>query len=150
MEQAVKDKSLKREKVSETITLNSETTPFDDLDKEIKLALECASEKKAENTVVLDLRDVTSFTEFFVITSGRNSRQVKAISDEITHRLKKELGDRAIRVEGYGTGEWVLVDYGDFVVHIFNQKSRDFYELERLWRDAKRVDIGSEEVESEA
>lgn len=139
MEEAVKDKSLKRETVSETITVSSEATPFEDLDEDVKFAIECAEEKKALDTVVLDLRSITSFTEFFVITSGTNQRQVQAIADEILEQLKKKKKAKAIRVEGYSGAEWVLLDYGDFIVHIFNEKSRTFYDLERLWRDAKRV-----------
>jgi ribosome-associated protein len=139
MEEIVKDKSLKREVVSETVTVAPETTPFSELDDEVKLALHCAEEKKAVDTVVLDLRGITSFTEFFLITSGTNQRQVQAIADEILEQLKKQLKVKAIRVEGYGGAEWVLLDYGDFVVHIFNEKSRAFYDLERLWRDAKRI-----------
>lgn len=139
MEEVVKDKSLKRETVSETITVSSEATPFEDLDEEVRFAIECAEEKKALDTVVLDLRAITSFTEFFVITSGTNQRQVQAIADEILEQLKKKMKAKAIRVEGYSGAEWVLLDYGDFIVHIFNEKSRAFYDLERLWRDAKRV-----------
>ena len=139
MEEIAKDKSLNRERVSETITLSSEATPFEELDDEVRLAIECAEEKKALDTVVLDLRGITSFTEFFIITSGTNQRQVQAIADEIIEQLKKRTKIKAIRVEGYDGAEWVLLDYGDFIVHIFNEKSRTFYDLERLWRDAKRV-----------
>lgn len=141
MEEVLKDKSLNREKVSESVDGTPEATPFEELDEEVKLAIECAEEKKAVDTVVLDLRGITSFTEFFVITSGTNQRQVQAIADEITSKLRKNNKLKAIRIEGYSTGEWVLLDYGDFVVHIFNEKSRAFYDLERLWRDAKRVNI---------
>ncbi|MCO6511972.1 MAG: ribosome silencing factor [Aridibacter famidurans] len=139
MEEAVKEKYLKRDAVSESIPESSEATHFEDLDPEVRLAIECAEEKKAADTVVLDLRGITSFTEFFIITSGSNQRQVQAIADEINEQLKKQLKVKAIRVEGYNSAEWVLLDYGDFVVHIFNEKSRGFYDLERLWRDAKRV-----------
>lgn len=141
MEEIVKDKSLKREVVSETVTVSPETTPFSELDEEVKLALLCADEKKAVETIVLDLRGITSFTEFFIITSGTNQRQVRAIADEIIEQLKKQMKVKAIRVEGYNGAEWVLLDYGDFVVHIFNEKSRGFYDLERLWRDAKKVNL---------
>lgn len=143
MEEALKEKYLKRDAVSESNTATSEATSFEDLDPEVRLAIECAEEKKATDTVVLDLRGVTSFTEFFVITSGSNQRQVQAIADEIVEQLKKRLRSRSIRVEGYSAAEWVLLDYGDFVVHIFNEKSRGFYDLERLWRDAKRVSLES-------
>lgn len=139
MEEVVKDKSLKRDQVSETITLSTGATPFEEVDPEVKLAIECAEEKKAIDTIVLDLRGITSFTEFFIITSGTNQRQVQAIADEIIEQLKKRMKVKAVRVEGYEGAEWVLLDYGDFIVHIFNEKSRTFYDLERLWRDAKRV-----------
>ncbi len=137
-----KDKSLSRESVTETITIAEErTTPFDDLDEEAKLALACASEKKALNLVALDLREITSFAEFFLIASGTNQRQVQAIADEITQKLKKKTKLKAIRVEGYQTADWILLDYGDFIFHVFNEESRTFYDLERLWRDAKRVEL---------
>ena len=119
-------------------------TPFSDLDPEVKLALHSASEKKATDMVVLDLREIASFTEFFIIASGSNQRQVQAICDEITEQLKAQLSSRPVRVEGYTSAEWVLLDYGDFIVHVFNKESREFYDLERLWRDARRVDLPAE------
>jgi ribosome-associated protein len=112
----------------------------EELDERICAALRAASDKKALDIVVLDLREVASFTDYFVITSGTNVRQVQAISDEVVEQLKKQ-GTRALRVEGYNTAEWVLVDYGDFIVHVFEDKARRFYDLERLWRDAKRVSL---------
>jgi ribosome-associated protein len=108
------------------------------LDARIESALRAASDKKALDLVVLDLRPVATFTDYFLITSGTNVRQVQAIADEITERLKRE-GTRAERIEGYSTAEWVLVDYGDFIVHIFEEKARRFYDLERLWREGVRV-----------
>lgn len=144
MEEAAKTKSLERETVSETAETASKTTPFAELDDEIKMALHSALEKKAVNTAVLDLREITSFTEFFVIASGTNQRQVQAIADEISEQLKKHMKFKAIRIEGYTSAEWVLLDYGDFIIHIFNEKSREFYDLERLWRDAKKVELPKE------
>ena len=116
-------------------------TPLDELDPELKLAIHCADEKKAVNLIALDLRDIASFTEFFVIASGTNQRQVQAIADEINEQLKKQLGRKPVRIEGYNGAEWVLLDYGDFVFHLFDKEARDFYDLERLWRDARKVDI---------
>ena len=113
------------------------------LDERICAALHAASEKKAIDPVVLDLRDIASFTDFFVILSGANERQVQAISDEVYDQLKKA-GSPAARVEGYKTAEWILLDCGDFVVHVFEQKARKFYDLERLWRESKRVDLPAE------
>ncbi len=108
------------------------------LDERICTALTAAGDKKALEMVVLDLREVASFTDYFLITSGTNVRQVQAIADEVVEQLKKQ-GTRPARVEGYNTAEWVLVDYGDFILHVFEDKARKFYDLERLWRDAKRV-----------
>lgn len=114
-----------------------------ELDGRIRIALSAASEKKAINTVVLDLREIASFTDYFVITSGTNERQVQAISDEVVETLKKA-GTPAARVEGYKTAEWILLDYGDFVVHVFDEKARKFYDLERLWRVSQRVELPPE------
>lgn len=117
--------------------------PAAELDERMLMALNAAGEKKAINSVVLDLRDIASFTDYFVITSGTNERQVQAISDEIVETLKKA-GTTAARVEGYKTAEWILLDYGDFVVHVFGEKARSFYDLERLWRESKRVELPPE------
>jgi len=115
-------------------------------DERILLSLQAAGEKKAAELTVLDLRDIASFTDFFVIASGANKRQVQAISDEVVEQLKRS-GTRAARVEGYQNAEWILVDYGDFIVHVFDHKARRFYDLERLWREAKRVDVSTVQVE---
>lgn len=111
-----------------------------ELDGRILTAISAAGEKKAIDIVVLDLREIASFTDYFVITSGTNERQVQAISDGVLETLKKT-GSAAARVEGYKTAEWILLDYGDFVMHVFNEKARRFYDLERLWRESKRVDL---------
>lgn len=138
----LQEKILHRE--TATIEVENNRTPFSDLDEEVKLALHCASDKKASHLVVIDLREIASFTEFFVVASGNNQRQVQAIADEINERLKKELNIKTVRTEGYTTGEWILLDYGDFIVHVFEKNAREFYDLERLWLDAKRVDLPSE------
>ena len=116
------------------------TAGVEALDARIESALRAASDKKAQALVVLDLRPVATFTDYFLIASGTNVRQVQAIADEITERLKRA-GTRAERIEGYQTAEWVLIDYGDFIVHIFEDKSRRFYDLERLWREGIRVPL---------
>ncbi len=113
------------------------------LDERVLQALHAASEKKAIDLVVLDLQDIASFTDYFVITSGANERQVQAIADGVSDTLKK-VGSPAARVEGYKTAEWILLDYGDFIVHVFEQKARSFYDLERLWRESKRVELPAE------
>ncbi|MCA1624206.1 MAG: ribosome silencing factor [Acidobacteria bacterium] len=137
--EAIQEKSLQHE--TKTADFIQAVTPFEEVDEVVKLAVHFASEKKAFNIVALDLREIASFAEFFVIASGANQRQVQAISDEISEQLKAQLNARPIRIEGYRGAEWILLDYGDFIVHIFEEKSREFYDLERLWRDAKKVQI---------
>ncbi|HEY2867331.1 MAG TPA: ribosome silencing factor [Pyrinomonadaceae bacterium] len=133
----LKEKSLHPPKPPAVAT--AQRTQFSALDPEVQLAVRCAAEKKATDMVVLDLRQIASFAEYFIIASGANQRQVQAVSDEIAEQVKKQLGTRPIRIEGYNTAEWVLMDYGDFIVHIFNKDAREFYDLERLWRDAGKV-----------
>jgi ribosome-associated protein len=135
-EQSAKGRSEKAQEVDAT----TDETCSEKLDERICTALGAAGEKKALDPVVLDLREIASFTDYFIITSGTNVRQVQAIADEVVERLKKQ-GTRALRTEGYNTGEWVLVDYGDFIVHVFASQARQFYDLERLWRDAVRVPV---------
>jgi ribosome-associated protein len=103
-----------------------------------------AESKKAIDIKVLDLRGITSFADTFVICTGTNQRQVQAIADEVGLRLKKEAGELPISLEGYNQGEWVLADYGDLLVHVFSPHSREYYDLERLWRNAKTVEIPPE------
>ncbi len=138
----LQEKTLHRDSVR--IEIPKVSTPFEEIDQEVQLAVRCAADKKAIDIRVLDLRQVASFTEFFIVASGSNQRQVQAIADEITEQLKKQLDTRAIRVEGYNAGEWVLIDFGDFVVHVFDKDARDFYDLERLWRDAQKVELPSD------
>ncbi|CAN5519269.1 hypothetical protein BH10ACI3_BH10ACI3_19220 [soil metagenome] len=133
------ERSLQREAVK--IEIAETPTAFAELDPEVKLAIQCAADKKAFDLVALDLRSIASFTEFFIIASGSNQRQVQAIADEISEQLRKQLDTRPVRIEGYNSADWVLLDYGDFVVHIFNGESREFYDLARLWRDARKVEI---------
>ena len=104
------------------------------------IAARAAQDKKAENLRVLDLRDITSFTEFFVVCNGTNNRQNQAISDEVYAQLKQQ-GELPISVEGYDHAEWILMDYGDFIVHVFAEEARKYYDIERLWRDAKSVTV---------
>jgi ribosome-associated protein len=93
---------------------------------------------------VLDLTGITSFADYFVLCTGGNQRQVQAISDEVGLRIKKEAHELPNSLEGYNQAEWVLADYGDLVVHIFSPKAREYYDLERLWRSAKAVEIPPE------
>ena len=109
----------------------------------VTIAARAASDKKATDLVVLDLRNAATFTEYFMICTGASTRQVQAISNAIEEALLKS-GKRPLHIEGYSSAEWILLDYGDFIVHVFGAASRRFYDLERLWRDAPRVEVGSE------
>ena len=140
----IKEQSLHPATSASLQVRSTETVPVEaELDERIRMALTAASEKKAIDSVVLDLREIASFTDYFVIASGTNERQVQAISDEVLETLKKA-GTAAARVEGYKSAEWILLDYGDFVVHVFDEKARKFYDLERLWREAQRVELPPE------
>src|SRR6266852_627817 len=111
-----------------------------DLQRQVTEAISACQEKKAEEITVLELeKDSGAFTDYFVVCSGTNPRQIQAISDEVEERLNKA-GMRPTHVEGYKQAEWVLLDYVDFVVHVFSEKARKFYDLERLWKSAKRLE----------
>ncbi len=109
------------------------------LPKQVKLAIAAAEDKKAEHMAVLDLRKAGGFTDFFVICSGTNPRQIRAIADGVTEALREE-GVKPSHVEGYDRSEWILLDYFDFVVHVFAPETRLFYALERLWGNAEAID----------
>jgi ribosome-associated protein len=117
-----------------------------EIDDEVLAVARAASEKKALDLIVLDLRPVASFTDYFIICGGSNSRQVQAIADGVEDSLR-EMGRRKLHIEGYSAAEWILLDYGDFIVHVFGAQARKFYDLERLWRDAVRVKLPDELVE---
>jgi ribosome-associated protein len=110
------------------------------LPAQIDRAVRAAEDKKAEELVVLDLRSAAGFTDYFVVCSGTNTRQVRAIADAVTDALAVE-GVRPAHVEGYNRAEWILLDYFDFIVHVFAPETRMFYSLERLWGSAERVDV---------
>jgi ribosome-associated protein len=111
-----------------------------ELKRQISEAVAACQDKKAEELTVLELeKDSGAFTDYFVVCSGSNPRQVQAIADEVEKRLK-DAGQRPTHVEGYRQAEWVLLDYVDFVVHVFSEKARKFYDLERLWKSAKRLE----------
>jgi ribosome-associated protein len=104
--------------------------------------VELADSKKAADIVVLDMREVCSYTDYFVICSGRSIRQAQAISDEVRYGLKQD-GTLPLRAEGDQMGDWILLDYLGVVVHVFTPEARDFYRLENLWKDAARVEVGT-------
>jgi ribosome-associated protein len=104
-----------------------------------RTAAQAASAKGGDETVIIEVGAVLAITDAFVITSGRNSRQVKTIAEEVEARLKSDGGIAPLRTEGLSDSQWVLLDYGDLVVHVFLDETREFYDLERLWSDAPRV-----------
>ena len=110
------------------------------LPKSIQAVIEAAQDKKAAGVVVLDLKKAGAFTDYFVICSGANPRQVQAIADSVEEALKAQK-QRPSLVEGYARAEWVLLDYFDFVVHVFSKHARDFYALDRLWGNAVRHEL---------
>ena len=113
------------------------------LPSEVTSAVAAALDKKAADIVVLDLRHTPAFTDFFMVCSGHNSRQVKAIADNIEDTLR-QAGVRPAHVEGYDRGEWILMDFFTLIVHVFAPQKRDFYGLERLWGDAIRIEIADD------
>jgi ribosome-associated protein len=147
MSQKLKEKSLSPEVQAAAVGGRTLATAVNisELDGRVRRALHAAAEKKAIDPTVLDLRGISTFTDFFLMFTGANRRQVQAISDEIVEQLKRH-GSPAARVEGYQNAEWILIDYGDFVVHVFEEKARRFYDLERLWREASRLDLSPDEL----
>ncbi|UCC24422.1 MAG: ribosome silencing factor [Gemmatimonadales bacterium] len=120
------------------------TSPsLDELPDPVVRAGQLALERKAQDVVLLDLRGISSATDHFVIASGTSDIQVKAIADHILEDLRKE-GQKPAHVEGLETARWVLMDYIDFVVHVFHPQARDFYQLEALWGDAPRLEMTEE------
>jgi ribosome-associated protein len=110
------------------------------LPKQIETAVRAAEDKKANDLTVLDLRTAAGFTDYFVIASGTNPRQIRAIADGVLEALAA-LGVKPAHVEGYERSEWILIDYFDFIVHVFATETRIFYDLERLWGSAERIEV---------
>ncbi len=128
--------------MSKTDTKRKKTggAAFGELPAEIQQAAMAAQDKKALDLTVLDLRNASAFTDYFLICSGQNTRQVKAIADAIEGTLLKGR-TRPAHVEGYDRAEWVLLDYFDFIVHVFTPTTREFYALDRLWGSAERIAV---------
>jgi ribosome-associated protein len=110
------------------------------LPEPLRLAAQAAYDKKADDVVVLDLRELAVFADYFVVCSGQNTRQVKAMADGVELALR-QAGVTPAHVEGYERAEWILLDYFDFIVHVFNAEPRRFYGLERLWGSAVRIEV---------
>jgi ribosome-associated protein len=112
------------------------------LPSQIDRAIAAAEDRKAVDLVVLDLRKAAGFTDFFLICSGTNARQVRAIADAVMEKLAAD-GAKPAHVEGYDRSEWILLDYFDFIVHVFAPETRVFYGLERLWGNADRIEVAA-------
>ena len=112
--------------------------------KAVSTAIRAARDKKASDIIVLDLRKAEGFTDFFIICTGQNPRQIAAIADAIEETLRKDVGERPSLVEGVERSEWILLDYFNFVVHVFSRDCRAFYGLERLWGNAIRHELPDE------
>ena len=106
-------------------------------------AAKTAAENRGQNIVVLDLREQTPVFDYFVIATGTSRRQLHAISEEIDHTLEKQLGDKRVGIEGYAASRWILLDYGSVVIHLFDDETRSYYDLENLWARAKLVDLAA-------
>jgi ribosome-associated protein len=109
------------------------------LPSELKMAVKASLDKKAEKIVILDLREISSFTDFFIIMQGNSKRQNIAIYESVEQELKSEKV-RPLSIEGKENAEWILMDYGSFIIHIFSIEAREYYLLEKLWGDAPRLD----------
>jgi ribosome-associated protein len=103
------------------------------------LAARTAEDNRGNNIVVLDMRELTRMFDYFVVASGASRRQLHAMSEEIDHALEDRMGDRRLGIEGYQESRWILLDYGDVVVHLFEPETRQYYAIEELWAQAKRV-----------
>src|SRR5689334_17990491 len=115
------------------------------LPKAVTTAIEAAQDRKATDIVILDLRKAGGFTDYFVICTGNNARQITAIADAVRETLKKDLDERPTLAEGVDRSEWILLDYFNFVVHVFSRECRTFYALERLWGTAERIEFPDQE-----
>lgn len=114
--------------------------------KMTKLAIAALEDKKANDVRVIDIAGVSVIADYFVIASGSNTNQVQAMADSVREALGRA-GHEPRQVEGYGSANWILMDYNDIIVHIFSDESRTFYDLERIWRDGKEVSVGEFETE---
>jgi len=117
-----------------------------DQQRSLQLALAAArtaAENRGRDIAVLDLRDLTAIFDYFVIATGTSRRQLHAISEEVDRVLQDDLGDERLGIEGYAESRWIVLDYGSVVVHLFDDETRSYYDLENLWAEAKRVDLSA-------
>lgn len=111
------------------------------MDKILNTIYNAIDDKKGVNTRILDISAITTISDYFIVTSGNNYNQVRAIADNVEEELLKKHGMRPERVEGYNNGEWILLDYIDYVIHVFDREERLFYDIERIWSDGKEIEV---------
>lgn len=111
------------------------------MDKILNTIYNAIDDKKGGNTRILDISAITTISDYFIITSGNNYNQVRVIADNVEEELLKKHGMRPERVEGYNNGEWILLDYIDYVIHVFDREQRLFYDIERIWSDGKEIEV---------
>lgn len=129
--------------MSSSTTGSSKVSP-EDSQRSLQLALAAArtaAENRGQNVVVLDMRELTQIFDYFVIATGTSRRQLHAMSEEIDHTLEDDLGDHRYGIEGYTESRWIVLDYGTVVIHLFDEDTRQYYDLENLWAEAKPVDL---------
>ncbi len=129
--------------MSSSSTDSSKVSP-DNSKRSLQLALAAArtaAENRGQNVVVLDMRELTQIFDYFVIATGTSRRQLHAMSEEIDHTLEDNLGDQRYGIEGYNESQWIVLDYGTVVIHLFDDETRQYYDLENLWAEAKPVDL---------
>ena len=125
-------------------TTTDKLVPEDQSNRSLQLALAAArtaAEDMGKDIVVLDMREQTTWFDYFVIATGSSRRQLHAMSEDIDHTLEDDLNDKRMGIEGYAESRWIVLDYGSIVIHLFDAETRQYYGLENLWADAKRVDI---------
>ncbi len=111
------------------------------MDKILNTIYNAIDDKKGGNTRILDISAITTISDYFIVTFGNNYNQVRAIADNVEEELLKKHGMRPERVEGYNNGEWILLDYIDYVIHVFDREQRLFYDIERIWSDGKEIEV---------
>ena len=111
------------------------------MDKILNTIYNAIDDNKGVNTRILDISAITTISDYFIVTSGNNYNQVRAIADNVEEELLKKHGMRPQRVEGYNNGEWILLDYIDYVIHVFDREQRLFYDIERIWSDGKEIEV---------
>lgn len=119
---------------------------MNDMNNTLKIIIDALEDKKAENIQLIDISEISTVADYFVITNGANKSQIQALSDNVEEKLAAD-GIRPKNIEGYHSANWILLDYRDILIHIFDKESRGFYDLEHLWRDGKVVDIKTSPIE---